>query len=127
MKKENRVSVSGNINERSHPVTALITKLAGNTSRTVYGEAIVSDDATIIPTATLRWVGGGGGSNEEGEGFGLGGFVSASPVGYIVIKKGSATFKYIVDINVLVPTILALGLIVFFLMKILIQSSRVST
>jgi uncharacterized spore protein YtfJ len=67
---------------------------------TVFGDAVEREGITVIPVARARFgFGGGGGGgareSEEGSGGGGGGGVSVSPVGYIELRDGSATFKRI--------------------------------
>ena len=67
---------------------------------TVFGDAVERAGITVIPVARARFgFGGGGGGgareSEEGSGGGGGGGVSVSPVGYIELRDGSATFKRI--------------------------------
>jgi uncharacterized spore protein YtfJ len=67
---------------------------------TAFGDAVEREDITVIPVARARFgFGGGGGGgargSEEGSGGGGGGGVSVSPVGYIELRDGSATFKRI--------------------------------
>jgi uncharacterized spore protein YtfJ len=82
----------------------------------VFGDPVDRDGVTVIPVAKVRWgFGGGSGrgieegseAGEIGEGSGGGGGVMASPVGYIEIQDGQATFHRIKDPASLVPLVLA--------------------
>lgn len=82
----------------------------------VFGDPVDRDGVTVIPVAKVRWgFGGGSGrgieegseTGEIGEGSGGGGGVMASPVGYIEIQDGQATFHRIKDPASLVPLVLA--------------------
>ena len=67
--------------------------------RAIFGDPVERDGVTVIPVGRLRWgFGGGGGTGgppggEPGEGSGGGGGVAVSPVGYIEISGGTATFR----------------------------------
>lgn len=82
----------------------------------VFDDPVDRDGVTVIPVAKVRWgFGGGSGrgieegseAGEIGEGSGGGGGVMASPVGYIEIQDGQATFHRIKDPASLVPLVLA--------------------
>jgi len=82
----------------------------------VFGDPVDRDGVTVIPVAKVRWgFGGGSGrgieegseTGEIGEGSGGGGCVMASPVGYIEILDGQATFHRIKDPASLVPLVIA--------------------
>ena len=76
-------------------------------ARVVYGEPVQRDDVTVIPVAKVRWgFGGGGGTSEQaegGSGSGGGGGLSATPLGYIEIREGSAEYKAIRDAGAFLP------------------------
>jgi len=82
----------------------------------VFGDPVDRDGVTVIPVAKVRWCFGGGSgrgieegseTGEIGEGSGGGGGVMASPVGYIEIQDGQATFHRIKDPASLVPLVIA--------------------
>jgi uncharacterized spore protein YtfJ len=82
----------------------------------VFGDPVDRDGVTVIPVAKIRWgFGGGSGRGVEGdsetgdmgEGAGAGGGVMASPLGYIEIQDGQATFQRIKDPASLVPLVIA--------------------
>jgi uncharacterized spore protein YtfJ len=82
----------------------------------VFGDPVDRDGVTVIPVAKIRWgFGGGSGRGVEGdsetgdmgEGAGAGGGVMASPLGYIEIQDGQATFHRIKDPASLVPLVIA--------------------
>lgn len=67
--------------------------------RSIFGDPVERDGVTVIPVGRLRWgFGGGGGTGgppggAPGEGAGGGGGVTVSPIGYIEISGGTATFR----------------------------------
>jgi uncharacterized spore protein YtfJ len=66
----------------------------------VFGDPVERDGITVIPVARARFgFGGGGGSGgpegEEGAGGGGGGGAMVTPVGYIEVRPGGASFKRI--------------------------------
>jgi len=88
------------------PTDGLLERLAemvGAKARvnTVFGDPIRQGDLTVVPVAKVRWgFGGGGGRSEATEtgpaaGSGVGGGVSADPVGYLEIGQTGATFRRI--------------------------------
>jgi len=66
----------------------------------VYGQAVETDGAVVIPGA--RVIGGGGGGSDaahgEGGGFGL----LARPAGAWVIRDGDARWKPVIDVSAIV-------------------------
>jgi uncharacterized spore protein YtfJ len=67
-----------------------------------YGTPVEKGSVTVIPIASVRWVGGlGSGRSPEtdgqdaGSGSGGGGLLSVSPLGYIELIDGGAQFKAI--------------------------------
>ena len=88
----------------------LVNSLGGTASASaVFGEPVEKGGVTIVPVARVRYgVGGGFGrgpgrkkkheeSAEDQVGYGHGGGVQATPVGYIEIAGGGAEYKRIVD------------------------------
>jgi uncharacterized spore protein YtfJ len=88
----------------------LVNSLGGTaTASAVFGDPVEKDGVTVVPVARVRYgVGGGFGrgpgrkkrheeSAEEQVGYGQGGGVQATPVGYIEISGGEAEYKRIVD------------------------------
>lgn len=69
-------------------------------STAVFGEPVEAEGVTVIPVARATWgFGGGTGTRPEaeGEGEGGGGGGSTSPVGFIELRDGKASFRPIVD------------------------------
>jgi uncharacterized spore protein YtfJ len=69
-------------------------------STAVFGEPVEAEGVTVIPVARATWgFGGGTGTRPEaeGEGEGGGGGGSTSPVGFIELRDGRASFRPIVD------------------------------
>jgi uncharacterized spore protein YtfJ len=75
-------------------------------ARAVFGDPVERDGITVIPVARVRWgFGGGAGAGgdenvaggEHGEGSGGGGGAMSSPLGFIEIANGTATFRPIND------------------------------
>ncbi|KAB1143287.1 sporulation protein [Streptomyces luteolifulvus] len=81
----------------------LADKLGGRASvSAVFGEPVTRDDITVIPVAGIGFGFGGGagretGTAKTGEGGGGGGGAAATPLGFIEIKNGTATYKPIRD------------------------------
>ena len=75
----------------------------------MFGAPVEKDGVTIVPVARVRYGVGGGGGRGAGRkkkrdaaapdevGYGHGGGVQASPVGYIELRDGQASYKRIVD------------------------------
>ena len=97
---------------------------------TAFGTPVERDGVTVIPVAKVRWGFGGGwgrgiddredadGSADdmsEGSGGGAGGI--ASPLGFIEIRDGEATFRRIHDPGSAVPVILASGFIAWLVLR----------
>lgn len=85
-------------------------------ARAVFGEPVERDGITVIPVARTRWgFGGGSGSGgdesiaggEHGEGSGGGGGAMSSPLGFIEIANGQATFRRIDDPVAMWPLLVA--------------------
>ncbi len=67
---------------------------------TIFGEPVQREGITVIPVAKARFgFGGGGGAgshgDDDGSGGGGGGGALVSPVGFIEVRDGAATFKRI--------------------------------
>jgi uncharacterized spore protein YtfJ len=88
----------------------LVRSLGGTaTASAVFGDPVEKDGVTIVPVARVRFGAGGGygrgpgkkkrheESAEDQVGYGQGGGVQATPVGYIEIAGGEAEYKRIVD------------------------------
>lgn len=85
----------------------LLERLAGSlgratTAAAVFGEPVTNGGVTVIPVASAKFgFGGGSGSGGEGaafgEGGGGGGGATVTPVGFIAIGGGQATFTRIRD------------------------------
>lgn len=81
----------------------LVERIAGAFVQTraasaVFGEPVERGDTTVIPVAKARWgFGGGAGrsprASDSDTGYGGGGGMMASPIGYIVIRSGTAEFR----------------------------------
>ena len=66
----------------------------------VFGEPVEREGVTVIPVGKARFgfgggAGGGAHGGQEGSGGGGGGGALVSPVGYIELRGGNATFKRI--------------------------------
>ncbi len=77
-------------------------------ARLCYGEPVKANGRTVIPVASVEAAGGGGWGNAEGAqdpaeskgkgtGGGLGGWVSAAPVGFIEIGPEGTRFRRIIE------------------------------
>ena len=90
-------------------LTKLIASLGGTASaQVVFGTPVEKDGVTVVPVARVRYGVGGGGGRGQGRkkrdagdadqvGYGHGGGVQASPVGFIEVRGGEATYKRIAD------------------------------
>ena len=71
----------------------------------VFGDPVERDGVTVIPVAKVRWGFGGGAGQDSGDdpsatpdtGGGGGGGVLASPLGFIELQNGAATFRRVND------------------------------
>lgn len=113
------------------PLTGFINQLADRvglraSARAVFGDPVERDGVTVIPVAKVRWGFGGGagsGASDEageaatGEGGGGGGGVSASPLGFIEIRDGIASFRRIDDPVALWPLVVAAGITAWFVLR----------
>lgn len=81
--------------------------------RRVFGEPYERDGVTVVPVAALTGGGGGGGGHDDsgqtGEGGGFG--MSGRPVGVYVIADGVVRFRPALDVNRIVTSATALGLV----------------
>ena len=113
--------------ERSQLVNDLLERIAGTVGSkahvtAVFGEPVEREGLTVIPVAKARFgFGGGGGSGmrEGDEGSGGGGGAVVSPVGYIVVRNGSAEFKRIFTPTDLLPAVVAGSLAALTLKRLL--------
>ncbi|WP_209440581.1 spore germination protein GerW family protein [Streptomyces mutabilis] len=95
--------------------TSLLERLAqrlGSSASvsTVFGTPVEANGVTVVPVARVAFGFGGGAGREKdaakhGEGGGGGGGASATPIGFIEVRDGVATYKPIRDIwtDVFVP------------------------
>jgi uncharacterized spore protein YtfJ len=71
------------------------------TVRATVGEPVHADGVVVIPVAKVRSGGGGGaspeGSKNPGQGGGFG--TTSTPVGALVIKDGTVTWRPAIDVN----------------------------
>lgn len=91
-------------------------------ARNVFGDPVERDGVTVIPVAKVRYGFGGGagmGEGEDGDGMGQGGGggVMASPIGFIEIRQGAATFMPIRDASSVWPMIVASGVASWFVLR----------
>ena len=75
----------------------LVERIGGQAhARAVFGEPVTHADVTVIPVARVAGGFGGGASSEANEqGLGVGGGFAASPIGFIEIAHGHASFRAI--------------------------------
>ncbi|AHG04974.1 hypothetical protein HALDL1_16250 [Halobacterium sp. DL1] len=98
--------------ETNSVLASLVERLAeAGDVATVYGDPVEREDRTVIPVARVSWgFGGGGGTSEPsdesaedesvegesaqgaGEGYGMGGGMSAAPVGALEIGEEGTRF-----------------------------------
>jgi uncharacterized spore protein YtfJ len=107
--------------------SGLLERMAGRLGSharadSVFGDPVTEEGLTVIPVAKVRWgfgggAGGGGDDGVDGEDFGGGGggagAVSATPVGYIEIRAGSAEFRPVRDRAGMWPLVAASGFAVW--------------
>jgi uncharacterized spore protein YtfJ len=109
------------------PQATFLDRLADKIEQTmgakaVFGEPVQRDGTTVIPVAQARWgVGGGMGTrmrreNEPMSGTGGGGGGVISPLGFIEMCEGEATFKPIRNpqLTVIAGTVLGLAALRMF-------------
>jgi len=116
-----------NLNLDDRRLSAWERMLQTTGARLCYGEPVKDGDRTVIPVASIEAAGGGGwgrasmgadaeapgaagepggeGEGGTGQGGGLGGWVSAVPVGFIEIGPEGTRFKRIIE-----PVALARGM-----------------
>jgi uncharacterized spore protein YtfJ len=83
------------------------------TAKRVYGEPVELDGVTIIPVAAVRRCGRQEGAGESKKECGCS-FISARPVGLVVIRDGQVEWKPTLDVNRVVLAVAGvLGLLVF--------------
>lgn len=99
---------------RATSLAALADHVAASAgARAAFGDAIhTADGTTIIPVASARWgFGAGAGRHrglarvERGSGFGGGGGALVRPIGYLVARDGTVTFRRLHDLEALVRAI----------------------
>jgi uncharacterized spore protein YtfJ len=93
------------VQERSRLVEDLLERIGESVGHraqvsAVFGEPVERGSLTVIPVAKARFGFGGGGGfgtlkGEEGSGGGGGGAAAVTPIGYIKMGNGGATFKRI--------------------------------
>lgn len=92
----------------------LAARLGGDaTVRMVYGDPIQRGEVTVVPVARARYGFGAGRGPNGGDGEesgGGGGGAQVSPVGYIEIKNGEATFRNIWSLSSVLPLVIASGI-----------------
>jgi uncharacterized spore protein YtfJ len=87
------------LGQKGELVQHLADRLSATASaRTVFGDPVARNGATIIPVASVRYGFGGGGGrrrDQNQEGAGGGGGVRVSPVGYIEMTERGVAFRRI--------------------------------
>jgi len=82
---------------------------AGNV-KVAFGDPVERGETTVIPVAKVRLgFGAGQGGDETSRGSGGGGGLQVTPVGYIEMTNGSASYRPIRDLAAIVPVIVASG------------------
>jgi uncharacterized spore protein YtfJ len=79
-------------------IERLAARLGSADARMIYGSPIERAGMTVIPVARIRYgFGGGMGRKRSGgdEGTGAGGGVNVTPIGFIEMRDGKATFRRI--------------------------------
>ncbi|WP_439882632.1 spore germination protein GerW family protein [Pontibacter sp. MBLB2868] len=100
-------------------VERLADKLGISANATkIYGEAVERDGATVIPVAKARYgFGGGRGTKGDEKGFGGGGGVAITPVGFIEMKDGTTKFRSIRDPETVMKIVAISGLFTFLTVR----------
>ena len=117
------------VQEQSQLVEEVLQRVGGTIGdkakvSTVFGEPVEQEGITVIPVAKARFgFGGGGGAGgpkgAEGSGGGGGGGAMVTPVGYIEVRPGSATFRRIANPTDLVAVVAASALAALALKRLL--------
>ena len=105
-----------------NPLFEKLAERLGSSARAaaVFGDPVERDGVTVIPVARAKWgLGGGGGRHPDrnAAGVGGGGGAMVTPVGYIELRDGSASFEPILDykalagIGLAAAALLTLGLL----------------
>ena len=87
----------------------------------VYGDAVETDGAVVVPAARVFGGGGGGSDTTQGEGGGFG--LIAIPSGAWVIRDGQARWRPAIDVNAIILGGQLVGMS-YFLFTWLIERSR---
>jgi uncharacterized spore protein YtfJ len=114
---------------RTQLVEELLERISGAVGErakvsSVFGDPVEREGVTVIPVARARFgFGGGGGSGgpegEDGSGGGGGGGAMVSPVGYIELRSGGASFKRISGPTDLLALVAAASLAALALKRLL--------
>jgi hypothetical protein len=96
-----------------HGFTERLADRVGASARAsaVFGDAVESGGAMVIPVAKAKWgFGGGSGGRDGEEGAGGGGGTSVAPVGYIELRAGQTRFRRIRNRSQIAAALVACGL-----------------
>jgi hypothetical protein len=94
-------ALEGEVRSDGNPgavIERLAARLGSADARMIYGSPIERAGMTVIPVAKIRYgFGGGMGRKRSGgdEGSGAGGGVNVTPIGFIEMRDGKATFRRI--------------------------------
>lgn len=103
----------------------LADKVGANVSvSNVFANPVERDGVTVIPVAKARWgFGGGVGSGSAssqthvGEGSGGGVGIMLTPVGFIEIKDGKASYRPIYDTGTILGLFIAVGIVLPLILR----------
>jgi uncharacterized spore protein YtfJ len=102
-------------------VTALADRIgASANAKVVFADPVERDGVTVIPVAKARWgFGGGVGRTMKEDGGGGGGGSMVTPIGYICIRDGEATFQRISTLSF--PVIVLGGVVGVLILRALLR------
>ena len=119
-KKLKKEIAEKNIRSADQFVAALADRIgASANAKVVFADPVERDGVSVIPVAKARWgFGGGAGRRMNDDGSGGGGGAMVTPIGYICIRDGEATFQRISTLSF--PVIVLSGVVgVLFLRALL--------
>ncbi len=95
------------INYADDFLASLAEKLGASAKASVvFADPVERDGVTVIPVSRARWgFGGGAGRRKDEDGAGGGGGAQVTPIGFIEIRNGAATFRRISTVSL--PVVLA--------------------
>ena len=113
--------IEKNISSVDRFVTALADRIgASANANVVFADPVEREGVTVIPVAKARWgFGGGAGRTMKEDGGGGGGGSMVTPIGYICIRDGEATFQRISTLSF--PVIVLGGVVGVLILRALLR------